>query len=69
VEEASLTFRKIETNRCKSVSPREVVWGILGNAPATTPPCPTMEPDHAALRSVGAWAWILLSIMMFCPFL
>jgi hypothetical protein len=37
VEEATLTFRMIETNRCKSVSPREVIWGILGNAPATTP--------------------------------
>jgi hypothetical protein len=69
VEEVTLTFRKIERDQCKCVSPRLVIWGNLGDAPATTPPCPTMEPDHAALRGVHSSIWLLHSIMMFCPFL
>jgi hypothetical protein len=66
VEEVTLTFRTIETDpQCKRVSPRLVICGNLGDAPVTMP---TMEPDHAALRSVRSWTWLLLSIMMFCPF-
>jgi hypothetical protein len=71
VEEVTLTFRKIEANPhwCNKFSPRVVIWGNLGDAPATTPPCPTMESDHAATISDHSSRWLLLSTMVFCPFL